>query len=258
MADLVLSASSLDAYDDCHYRWYLQYVESHQGEQSVAAAIGIAVHYAIEQHYKAVMLDEPLPAKVLDDTYRTQYALETAGIADPELPLDKAVKWGSRALTTYLEDVAPNVVPTLIEQGGLLQVDGVLVSGHLDVADDRRIVRDTKIKGNKPRDPRRYLRAFTIYALIYRDLMDTVESDVQLDVIVRLKRDRPYHVPYNYGGSVSDHDIAITAASLQRVANGIAKGDYRPTGLEEGACKYCPVKTVCDYYLEETVNRGTT
>lgn len=246
MADLVLSASSMSAYDDCHYRWYLQYVEAHQGEQSVAAAIGSAVHKAIEEHFKAVMREEPLPAKALREIYDFAYILDTSAIADPELPIDKALKWGRRALTTYLEDVAPTIKPRLVEYGELLEVNGILVSGHLDVADDA--VHDTKIKGAKPRDPDVYRRAFTIYALLYRDKLGEKERDVVLDVIVRLKRDRPYHVPYQYGGPVSEHDIGLFAASLEYVANGITKGDFRPTGLESGACKFCPVKTVCDYY----------
>lgn len=254
MTDLVLSASSLDAYDDCHYRWYLQYVERHGGEQSVAAAIGLAVHRAIEEHYKRRMLSEPVPDRFLVDLYNFTYITETSGIADPELPLDKAMIWGRRALISYLEDVAPDVEPVLVEYGSELEVDGILVSGHLDVADAEGVVRDTKIKKTKPRDPSRYLRAFTIYALLYRDRMGKLETDVQLDVIVRLKRDRPYHVPYNYGGPVSDHDIATLAGSLNRVANGIAKGDYRPTGLEEGACRFCPVSNVCEYYQEERVS----
>lgn len=251
MADLVLSASSLDAYDSCHYRWYLQYVESQQGEQSVAAAVGSAVHYAIEQHYRAQMLGEPLTPKILEDMYDAYYVLDTLGMADPELPIDKAMIWGRRALTSYLEDVAPGVDPVLVEHGEIISVNDILVSGHLDVADSKGIVHDTKIKGSKPRDPGRYLRAFTVYALLYRQRMEKLETDVQLDVIIRLKRDRPYHVPYRYGGPVSQHDVAIFAASLERIANGIERGDFRPTGLEDGACRFCPVKTVCAYYLEE-------
>src|SRR6185503_1430453 len=184
------------------------------------------------------------------------YVTETSGIADPELPIDKAMGWGRRALVSYLEDVAPDVEPVLVEYGSELEVDGILVSGHLDVADAEGRVRDTKIKKAKPRDPGRYLRAFVIYALLYRDRMGKLETDVQLDVIIRLKRDRPYHLPYNYGGPVSDHDVAVLAGSLHRVANGIAKGDYRPTGLEEGACRFCPVQTVCDYYQEDFI-RGS-
>lgn len=251
--DLVLSASSLDAYDECHYRWYLSYVESEAGEQSVAAAIGSAVHTAIEHHYKAVMLGEPLDAKVIIDTYGLEYALNTAGIADPELPLDKALVWGRRALTTYLEDVAPTVEPVLVEHGELMDWDGVKVSGHLDVSDRRNVVHDTKIKKAKPRDPGRYLRAFVIYAEVHHVATGNEASDVQLDVIIRLKRDRPYHLPFNYGGPISQHDFDVTTASIHRVANGIARGDFRPTGLDEpGVCRYCPVKTVCAYYEETT------
>lgn len=251
MSDLVLSASSLDAYDECHYRWYLSYVEAEQGEQSVAAAIGSAVHTAIEKHYNAVMEGQPLDATQIADVYNLEYVINTAGIADPELPIDKAMKWGRRALSTYLEDVAPGIVPVLVEHGELMDWDGIKVSGHLDVSDDRDVVHDTKIKKAKPRDVRRFLRAFVIYAEVHRVATGNEASDVQLDVIVRLKRDRPYHLPYNYGGPISRHDYEVTTASIHAVANGIARDDFRPTGLDEpGVCTYCPVKTICAYYEE--------
>lgn len=256
MPDLVLSASSLDAYDECHYRWYLSYVEAEQGEQSVAAAIGSAVHTAIERHYKAVMAGEPLDQRVLREVYDFEYVLNTSAIADPELPLDKAARWGRRALATYLEDVAPGVDPLLVEHGELLDWDGILISGHLDVSDTNHVVHDTKIKGTKPRDPARYLRAFVIYAEVHRVATGSPAKDVQLDVIVRLKRDRPYHVPYRYGGPISQHDFNVTSRSIERVANGIEQGDFRPTGLDEGACRYCPVKTVCEYNLAMEESRA--
>lgn len=252
MPDLVLSASSLDAYDECHYRWYLSYVEGEQGEQSVAAAIGSAVHTAIERHYKARLLDEPLPQSAIEEVFSFEYVMNTLPIADPELPLDKAARWGKRALRTYLEDVAPSIQPQLVEHGELLDWDGILVSGHLDVSGTDDVVHDTKIKGAKPRDPGRYLRAFVIYAEVHRVATGTPAKDVQLDVIVRLKRDRPYHVPYRYGGPISQHDYVTTTRAIERVANGIERADFRPTGLETNACKYCPVKTVCDYYEEST------
>ena len=254
MPDLVLSASSLDAWDACHYRWFLQYIEAQQGEQSVAAAIGTAVHYAIEQHYKAQMLGEPLSPKVLDDIYATAYLLEAGSIADPELPIDKAKGWGSRALTTYLEDVAPQVDPLLVEHGELMDWGGILISGHLDVSTTSDVVRDTKIKGAKPRDVHRYLRAFVIYAEVHRVATGNPAKDVVLDVILRLKRDRPRHVPYSYGGPISQHDFDVTTASIERVAGGIERGDFRPTGLDEGACRFCPVRTVCDYVTEDYIS----
>jgi hypothetical protein len=34
------------------------------------------------------------------------------------------------------------------------------------------------------------------------------------------------------------------------VAEGIDRGDFRPTGLEKGICKWCRVRGSCDYYRE--------
>src|SRR5262245_2289834 len=59
VTDLVLSASSVDTFRKCGYRWYLQYVERHEGDQNVRAAVGLAVHQGAQTYYELKRLGIP-------------------------------------------------------------------------------------------------------------------------------------------------------------------------------------------------------
>jgi hypothetical protein len=249
-AQLVLSASSVAAYQTCHYRWRLEYIEMHSSVMGLPAAIGQAVHSGVEAWYKGFLMGVADPAllKVAHDVLRTTFIFETASMADPEEPLDKALVQAQRVLQSYIEDVASITTPVLIEYGFLLSINGILFSGHLDLADNERKVRDLKVKKTKPRNAKELYGFSRVgYALGYRDATGEEESDFQLDVMIRLKRDRPYHVPFSTG-PVTPGEIGVFAATLERTAEGIARGDFRPTGLGI-SCRYCPVKHACEYGL---------
>lgn len=252
--ELVLSASSVAAYRGCEYRWYLQYVEQHAGDQTFEKAVGLAVHAGIELYYKAILAGEDGPELEGEsvDAADLHVLLEMSSIVDPDMPISKIRGITERVTRSYIEDVGSQINPTMVEQAGRLVVNGIEFSYHLDLADDEDILRDTKVLKAKPRFPEKYAFAMTGYALGFRDLTGRIERDVQLDVMIRLIRDRPYHVPISNGGPITDHDIGIFAAQLEDTAEGIARGSFRPTGLDKQyECRYCPVRNVCEYVAEE-------
>lgn len=254
MADLVLSASSVEAYRSCGWRWWLQYIEADRGETSIEAAVGIAVHAAVEHYYKARLAGEVPPLTEVLDVFDLTFYLETAHTATPDLP-----KWrqiGRRVTKSYIEDVGERTDPLLVEQAVATTINGIEYSAHIDLATRLRAVLDLKVKKAKPRAPSRYLFALTGYALSFRSLTGERETDVGLDVMIRLKRDRPYLVPIRYGGPISDRDAGIFARQLEEVANGITAGRFEPTGLETGECKWCPVRPSCVYYAEFAAATG--
>jgi len=249
MAELVLSASSVDAYQNCHYRWYLAYVETRPGEQNIPAAIGLGVHAAVEDHYKTRLRGEEAVLATALDVFDTTFVLEAAGISEPSEDPVKARAIGRRVTTAYIEDVAPSIEPMLVEEAGEMDVNGIGYSVHIDLVDADGNVRDLKVKGSKPRYPTVYAFQLNGYALFYRYLTGKVEKDVMLDIMIRLKRDRPYLVQISNGGPVTKYALGLFAARLEETAVGIDKGDYSPTGLETGACRYCPfAANDCVYY----------
>lgn len=248
MDDLVLSASSVDAYQTCHWRWYLSYIEARQGDQNIPAAVGLGVHSAIEGHYKARMRGEDQPLADALDAFDLTYLLESEGIADPSEDPVKARTQGRRVTTAYIEDVAPGIEPQFVEEAGEMEINGIPVSVHIDLVDMIDVVHDHKIKANKPRDPTVYAFQLNLYALYFRFLTGRIEKDIVLDVMIRLKRDRPYLHRISNEGPATREALGMTARRLEDAANGIAKADFAPTGLDTGACRYCPYRPECDYY----------
>lgn len=254
MADLVLSASSVEAYRSCGWRWYLTYVEAQRGETAIEAAVGIAVHAAVEHYYKARLVGEIATQKECRDVFDLTFLLETAGSPVPDLPKWRAI--GRRVLVAYIEDVGEVTDPLFVEKAVATTINGIEYSAHIDLADKRRRVLDLKVKKSKPRTASRYLFAMTGYALSFRHETGERETDVGLDVMIRLKRDRPYLVPIRYGGPISDRDAGLFARTLEETAEGIANSRFEPTGLETGECKWCPVRASCVYWAEFAVTTG--
>lgn len=259
MTDLVLSASSVDTFRKCGYRWYLQYVERHEGDQNVRAAVGLAVHKGAEVYFKAKRLGIPhdfLMGEGYDeilDAHDKMIVEELFDVTEPDEPMDKAIITSRRTLKAYLEDVGVDIMPIIEPEVAIeANINGIAYSGHIDVADED--VHDIKVKAfQKPRFTDDYAFQQVGYGILYRVATDRIERDVVLDFMVRLKRDRPYHFPIRNGGPVDDQDIGRFAGVLTWVANAIAKGQYAPKGLENGACRYCPVRSICQPY-QETFN----
>ena len=105
------------------------------------------------------------------------------------------------------------------------------------------ILRDLKTTGSRP-SAGKYRLAMTGYWLGSTDLGYEPEA-AQLDYIVRTKT--PYYWPEAME-PVTDHDIAVLAQTLETVADGVSREDYRPTGLATRACLSCPYKAICGPY----------
>ena len=223
---VVYSASSVHAYEECHLQWWFGYVLAETGTESEPMRVGIQVHDYAED--------------VLLHLGTGYIAPNTSG--RPEV---------QQLLRVFDKDILPTYRdPILIEAPFQIAVNDIPFSGILDALDKHdmpwgfaNILRDTKTTGSRPRAGR-YRFAMTGYWLGATDL--GFPPDIaQLDYIVRTKN--PYYWPEPME-PITDDDIAIFAAQLEAVANGVARADYRPTGLGTRACVSCPYKASCGPY----------
>lgn len=224
MRPVVYSASSVNAYLTCHLAWYFSYVLGEDGEQSEPQRVGIKIHDFAERSLKH-----------LGTAYQTD---------DPEIaPLAKV--WNEDILPTYRR-------PVLIEAEFQLEVNDIPFSGILDAVDEHvmedvigsplfLVLRDTKSTGSRP-SPGKYRFAMTGYWLGAEDLLGRPVDAAQLDWIVRTKK--PYYW-LEAMDPITEADVAIFAATLETVAEGVAREDYQPTGLGTWACKPCNHRAVC-------------
>jgi CRISPR/Cas system-associated exonuclease Cas4 (RecB family) len=223
MRPVVYSASSVTSYQTCHLQWWFTYVLGEEGEQSEAQRVGIKIHDFAQRSLEH-----------LGTAYQTD---------DPEVaPL--AAVWNRHILPTYR-------YPILIEAAFQLEVNDIPYSGILDAVDEQDvpwgtelILRDLKSTRSRPA-PGKYRFAMTGYLLGAEDLLGREIKAAQLDWIVRTKT--PYYWP-EVLDEITQDDVDAFAVTLERVANGVERGDYEPTGLGTWACKACSHRAICGPY----------
>jgi len=239
---VVFSASSVNSYQTCHLQWWFSYVLGAEGEQSEPQRVGIKLHDFAERSLKNL---------------GTRYLTD-----DPEIA-DLATVWNDHILPTYRR-------PLLIEASFQLEVNGIPYSGILDAVDEQDmpppgsfvdwdsegrdmidqyavyalILRDLKSTRSRPQ-PGKYRFAMTGYMLGAEDLLQRKVDAAQLDWVVRTKH--PYYWPEALE-PIEDHDIAVFAATLETVAEGVEREEYEPTGLGTWACKSCNHRAICGPY----------
>lgn len=242
MRPVVFSASSVNSYLDCHLRWYFSYVLNDEGDQSEAQAVGIAVHDVVEMTLKGT-----LPADAFAD--------------DPVI--GSLIRLFNREILPTYRD------PILVEVPFQITVNGIGFSGVIDALDRQdvgqqdivdwdsegrdaidpyplyaNILRDTKTTSKRPAAGKYRFNMVGYYLGVTEGLEHRVDA-IQLDYLVRTQK--PYYWP-EVQMLPDEDEIAAFAATLERVAEGVDQGDYRPTGLGTYVCGYCPHASTCGPY----------
>jgi CRISPR/Cas system-associated exonuclease Cas4 (RecB family) len=106
------------------------------------------------------------------------------------------------------------------------------------------ILRDLKSTGKRPPAGKYRFNMVGYYLGVTEGLGYEVHA-IQLDYIVRTQK--PYYWPEVVPIPEED-DIQEFAATLETVANGVARGDYEATGLGTYVCGYCPHQAICGPY----------
>ena len=225
---LILSASAVSTYLRCGHRYLLTYIYRKQGAQNMAAAIGQAVHAGVE----ALHHGQP-SENALQEAWEHEVAsIPTADIkADPD-----ALEDAYRMLRVYTEEVFPTFHPTLVETPFSIMVEGVILTGVLDGADDD--VRDLKttagktINGRKPHfGPENHDMQLAFYDLGYRGLTGRRPKRLILDVLTRRGTYRQY---------VRQPKIGEALDALRIARDGINREEFEPTGALNNSCAWCP------------------
>ena len=233
---MILSASSINTYNDCHLQWYFTYVERRPAE-SEAMTLGQGVHDYAEARLKGediTVLEKPEVIALLEvfdrdimPTYGEAVLVEAAFELDVE----------GVTYTGFIDSVDAHVGP--------LEQDGPFLSSPANY-----IVRDLKTSKSRPR-PDKYRDPLIGYYLGARELGYPAD-ELQLDYIVKTKK--PYYWP-EVQPVPDDDEIDVWAGQVARVAASIEMADWEPTGVGTWHCSTCPHKDICgpyDRWLEMT------
>ena len=246
----LLSASSIQTFLRCGKQWYYAYILNLKRPPTLKQLIGTSGHAAIEKNFKQKMdtlLDLPLEA-VLDE-YSDVWDQKVGDTEPDEDEKPGEMKdVGAASVAVHHKEVAPTILPIWVEQPVRFKVNGVPYSGYVDLVDHLSRVRDHKFVSRKPTGMQ-YMLNMTGYAISYRHMTGTVETDVILDAIVRYKKG-PEHHPVVSGGPVTDETIKTFAGIVTNVSGQIEAGRFLPNGIvgTPPACSWCGYADICDDY----------
>jgi CRISPR/Cas system-associated exonuclease Cas4 (RecB family) len=230
MSDLILSASSISTYLKCKKMYLYSNVYRVSGGQNLAAALGTAVHAAVETLWKS----PKRPETALERSFERELALVPLPYEEPP---ETVLADAKRMYINYVQKVVPTFKPTLVEEKFVIEVEGISISGTLDAADED--VHDLKTTSmiSKFR-PDSYNLQLNLYRLGYKALTGGWPRRLLLDVLPRRGNFtyKQYEVP------VETRD---TLDVLGIVSQGIMAEDYSPTGATNGACRWCSYQEIC-------------
>lgn len=244
MGEQLFSASSLSTFLRCGQQWEFAYVYAIKRPPNIRMVVGVAAHEAVETNFNQKLISRlDLPVGDVTDAFASAFdRLSVEAAKDPEEPAGKAKDSGVALVGTYQTQVAPTIMPLLVEQEVQFNIDGVPYSGFVDLVDEEGMVRDLKTTGRKPTDRSKYALAMTGYSVGYRALTGNREKGVLLDYMVRTKE--PYYYPV-MSGPASNAAIKGFSQILNRVSSSVKAGIFLPTGLGTGACSWCPYTDIC-------------
>lgn len=263
---LILSASSVATFLRCGKQWEFAYIFKEKRPPTIKQGLGIAAHEAYDFDMTAKLATgENMPESLVLDAFSTEYdKMWTDGFSktkeedeDPGKAKDQQI----RVVRKYRNEIAPLIEPVMVEESFVIAVNGIDFSGTLDLASIKRVepdktiikVRDWKNTAQKPSDTSGYAFGMVGYALGYRSLTGDIEDAVQLDYLVRYKRQEPGYFPVSSNGPVSNRAIENFAEVLRDVFDAIMAGRFVPNGLQNNACSWCGFRAMCPAYAKRAL-----
>lgn len=229
-APLILSASSISAYLRCGHAWLMGNIWRVPAAPNMAMAVGTAVHAGVEQFWKGL----PDPVGTTQGAFRRE--LESMPTFDKREG-EQGIVDAHNMLKVYFEKIAPTFRPTIVEKAFVMDIQGILVSGQIDAADED--VHDTKTTATLSKfRPERHRLQMTIYKLGYAVLTGRAPRRLLLDVIARNGRWKTVEI---------EPDVNEFMGVLGLVQTGIMRGEFPPNGALNGSCARCPYLEICDY-----------
>lgn len=230
-AELILSKSSIERWLSCRYAWLLTYAHRLPGRPNLDMIVGTAVHAGVEAYWKGKDPRSGLEKAWAREVRSMGSAFVVGDFADHRLDAHKM-------LGVYLASIAPTFTPSIVERDFLVRINGVLVSGRIDAADDDD-VHDTKTTSTPSKvTADQHRLGMTLYRHGYASITGRLPKRLLLDVVARNGRWKQLPV---------EPDDAGMAEVVAHVAAGINAGDFEPTGAAVGECPRCPFLMVCRF-----------
>ena len=243
----VLSPSQVRMFMDCPARWWYKYGLSLPDPKGSSLVRGIVVHRMAEIFLRAKFAGASPIADDMAGIFEQLWD-ETAaeGSFQPGEDLDKLKAQTAQLARMYLDEVAPELEPALIDGQPAIElrvsgeIGGVKVRGILDLLDARGCIRDLKTAARKPSA---IAPDYALQIATYAEIAPQVTGEAQLVTLVATKTPQLVTMAYR----VSDADRAYARAIYPRAQDAMRAGVVTPNrGSNLCSRKHCNFWEACE------------
>lgn len=252
-----LSVSQLDMFSRCGEQWRRRYIEGEVIPPGVAARVGTGVHRAAEVNYKhKIEHGEDMPLDSVKDAAADAYGKalrEGVFFAPDEVSGARhAMSAGKDAAvslaTLYRQELAPKVMPALVEEKIILDLPGVPlpIVTILDCYTQTKELRDIKTASRKWDESKAHTSMQpTVYREAVRQVTGEYPECLCFDVLVNTKIPALQVLPTKRDAD----DLAIMTRKFQIMLASINAGIFQPAEPGSWMCspKFCGYYYTCNY-----------
>ena len=236
----VLSPSQVNTFLTCSTKWWFKYGAGLPDPKGGSLVRGLAVHKLVEYWFRQKLAGNVVEVDDLSDTYDAAWEAVAADahFANDDDP-EELKRQGAQLLRKYLEEVAPELDVTQIEQPVDGEIAGIKVRGFIDLMASDGTIIDVKTAAKKPSG---LDSGYRLQLATYRQLAPRANGRVRLDTLVATKT--PQLVKIEYETTVADQ--LMTQHLYPLVREGMREGLYFPNrGSNLCSCKYCNFAEAC-------------
>ena len=220
---LTLSASSILNYARCPYSFYLyKTTEREEKPQTKATATGRAFHRLIGFILNGMSFKEALDEVLIDDILADAQELKMFYSVYEE-ELERLKDEGVLATEKYFE----------------LDIDGVIISGYIDIITSFRRLIEMKTTRQQIQAPK---PSHIFQVSLYRLTDDADSYELHYISPAQLVK-----IP------VKPYPSSLVLSIVKQVKTLVDTLEYPPLGLVNGYCQYCLYKSLCTYYQKVEV-----
>lgn len=246
----MITQSSVLTYERCPKQWEYAYVEQVKRVPGKAVR-GRAFHEAEAVNFREKMTTRrDLTVAQVQEAFAAALAAEFQAEQDVILDAEEtrdSLQTSGLALTAYAATMLnPTIQPTLVEERAAVPFDDGLLSGQVDLVDDRNVIVDLKTASRRwPKTRAAYELQPPLYSLIYEQVTGMPPGGFQYQIVV----DKAQPEIQAIEATPTEGQIVAAKQRVRGALQGMQLGHfpYRPSPQTCGWCGYrdlCPVGKV--------------
>jgi hypothetical protein len=238
----ILSPSQVQCFTDCSARYWFKYGLKLEDPKNGTLALGIAVHDAIAEHFRAKMAGATMDPEDAADAFDRSWWNQLDGDAilrDEDDPAEmRAV--GRALAARYVAEAAPAIRPAAVEEKVEGTIGGVRVQGRVDIRETDGTIRDIKTACRRPAG---VSAAHCFQLATYAQIAPEASGVAVVDTLVKTRQPQLVQISHR----IDDAEIRQTQVMYPLVQDAMRGGLYVPNRASNLCSrKHCAFWKACE------------